>query len=161
MDLSSTLIGGMLAAICVVPFVLISQGRKKREKKMLQLLIGLASQHDCNISEHEFCSDFVIGIDKTKHFIFFIKRTKNKETQQYIDLSGIQRCKVNNIGSTFRNKDGSHREIDRLELSFTPKAKDQQEIGFEFYNVDVNMQLSGELQAVHKWAKKVDLQLNA
>ena len=159
MDLASTIIGGILAAVCVVPFVLITQGRKKREKKMLQSLITLANQHDCKISEHEFCCDFGIGIDKTKHFVFFLKKTKTKETQQYVDLNGIQGCTVNNIGRTIRNKDGSHRVIDRLELSFIPKAKDRPAIDFEFYDADVNMQLSGQLQAVQKWSKIVDLQL--
>ncbi|WP_339709437.1 hypothetical protein [uncultured Kriegella sp.] len=159
MELASTIIGGILAAVCVVPFVLITQGRKKREKKMLQSLITLADQHDCKISEHEYCSDFVIGIDKTKQYLFFFKKTKTEETLQYVNLNGIERCKVNNIGHVVRSKDGNHREIDRLELSFTPKAKDRQEIEFQFYNVDVNMQLSGELQAVQKWSKIVELHL--
>ena len=161
MELASAIIGGVLAAVCAVPFVLITQGRKKREKKMLQSLITLADQHDCKLSEHEFCSDFTIGIDKTKHFVFFIKKTKTKETLQYVDLNAIQSCKVNNIGRTFRNKDGQHREIERLELSFTPKAKDLGTINFEFYDAEINMQLSGELQAIQKWSKIVDLQLKA
>ena len=63
MDLGSVIIGAVLLAICAVPFLLMGQKRKKRDRQTLQLLFNRANQEKCTISQHEICGDFVIGIE--------------------------------------------------------------------------------------------------
>ncbi|HET6245272.1 MAG: hypothetical protein H0V01_02025 [Bacteroidetes bacterium] len=139
MDLGSAIIGAILIAICIVPFILMSRGRKKREKQILQSLTDIAVQHNCQISQHEFCGDFVIGIDEAKNFVFFHKQRKDRVIEQFIDLAKIQNCKVINSNQTITNKDGNYKVIDKLELSFIPIAKEKTEITLEFFNSDVSL----------------------
>lgn len=41
--------------------------------------------------------------------------------------------------------------MDRLNLNFFPVNSNQPDTVFEFYNADINYQLSGELQSIEKW----------
>ena len=68
-----TLIGVIVVAICTVPLVGMYIKKKNKEHKMLDVLKDLATKQDCNITEHEFCRNFAIGIDQNKHFLFFDK----------------------------------------------------------------------------------------
>lgn len=42
MDIGATIIGAILAAICLLPFVLTARSRKKREDKTLKSLMDIA-----------------------------------------------------------------------------------------------------------------------
>lgn len=159
MDLGSTIVGAIIIIICIVPFILMSQSIKKRKRQMLQSLTKIATQHYCQITQYEFCGDFIIGIDKIKNFVFFYKKLKDKEVEQFIDLDNIQNCKVINLNRTITNKDGNHKVIDKLALDFIPISKDKTEITLEFFNSDVSIQFSGELQSIEKWSKLINDQL--
>jgi len=156
MDLGSAIIGAVAIIICALPFVMMSRSRKKREKAFLQSLSKIATQNNCQINQHEIFGNFAIGIDETKNFVFFFRQVKDNEIEQLVDLSEIQSCKVINTSRNFKNKDGNQKVIDKLELSFTPTAKNKPEIKMEFFNADVNIQLYGELQSIEKWSKLIN-----
>lgn len=156
MDLGSTIIGAIIIAICIVPFIIMSQNRKKRERKTLQLLINIANQQNCIISKHEICGDFIIGIDETKNFVFFFKQLKDKVVEQYINLAEIQSCKVKNTARTVIIKNYNHNVIDKLELNFIPFDKNKKETTLEFFNTENSLQIVGEFQSVEKWSKLIN-----
>lgn len=159
MDFVSATIGVILLAICILPFILMSRGRSVKEKQMLQSLRGIAKQHNCQINQHEFCGDFVIGMDETKKFVFFTKLAKEKVIEQFIDLNCIMNCKIINSSRLISNKLEKQRIIDKLELSFAPIVRNKPEVVFEFYNSDINVQLHGELQSIEKWLKLINEKL--
>jgi hypothetical protein len=162
MNLESAMAGAIMIAICIVPFISMSRGRKKRDKQMLLSLTEIAKQHDCQISQHEFCGDFVIGIDEIKNFIFFHKHLKNRVIEQFIDLANIKNCKVINLSRSIKTEEGIQKVIDKLELAFIPTSKDKSEITLEFFNSDVTTQLYGEFPTIEKWSKHINdrLKLN-
>jgi|SRR5690606_9613489 len=147
-NVSNIIIGIISIFICCVPFIISRYNRKKKEKKIFIPLQTLAQQINCTIHEHEFCGDFVIGMDKTKHFVFFVKNIKENISTKVVNLNSIQTCKV--VKNTKKNN-GNYLIVSDVLLCFVPKNKHDAEILFELYDYNTNLQLSGELQFVEKW----------
>lgn len=155
MDQGSAIVGAILIAICIVPFILMSRGSRKKKKRMLQALTESAKQHNGQLSQHEFCGDFVIGFAEDINSVFFIKQKNEEAISQVADLSKIQSCQAVKRTRTIKNKGGNVRITERVELNFIPKDKSKDEINFELYTEE-NMQLSGELQLVDEWSKQIN-----
>lgn len=156
MDLGSIIIGAIILAICIVPFIFMGRNRKKRERNTIQSLVNFANQQNCNISKHEICGDYIIGIDETKKFVFFIKQIKENVDKKHINLADIRNCMIDNTSRTVTNNNNNLNVIDKLELSFIPFDKAMNEIKLEFFNADNSMMLVGELQSIEKWVKFIN-----
>tara|TARA_R110000765_G_scaffold321351_1_gene413339 strand:- start:421 stop:903 length:483 start_codon:yes stop_codon:yes gene_type:complete len=152
MELGIAVIGIVSVALCAMPFVITNRSRKIKEKVVLTSLKEVAHQHNCEISEHEIFGHYAIGVDQTKSYVFFVLKTKEAIQQQYVDLSSIKTCEIANIGKSYVRKE---KIIDRLNLTFFPVDSDQPNIVFEFYNADINYQLTGELQSIEKWSSLI------
>ncbi len=101
-----------------------------------------------------------IGLDESANTLFFFRRSKDKETLQYISLSEVQYCKVINTNKILNNEGGS-KVIERLELSLYFMGN-KPPILLEFYNMNSDsLILSGELQLIEKWAKIVNSRLKS
>lgn len=153
MGLGNIIIGAVLVAVFVVPFMFAGRNNKKRKNQKLLSLRAIANQHNGNISIHEFCGDFVIGMDEVKNFVFFYKKSEAKELTHFIDLAEIKNCRMHILRR--EGVKGADKVIDKLELSFTPHDKTKKVIDLEFYNTDVSSVLTGELQAIEKWSKLI------
>ena len=156
MDLGIIPIMVIILTICILPFIFMSRSRKKREKKFLQSLSKIAEKHNCNITQHEFCGDFVIGLDENANAVFFFKQVNNKETAKYINLTKIQSCTMINTSKTIKAKNSSYKEIDKLEFKFLPTTKYKPNILLEFYNYDESLPLSCQLELMEKWLKIIN-----
>lgn len=156
MDLGTSIIGAILVAICVLPFLLLGRSRRKREKRMMQSLMKIAEKENCIISEQDSCREFIIGIDRTNHFLFFNKFSNGKETSRFANLEEIQSCKLVNKSRAIDKKESNVLVIDKLELSFRPLDKNSEEFSWEFYSSDENSHLDDELQLLEKWVKIIN-----
>lgn len=159
MDWGTAIVGLISILICIIPFVIMHYNRVKKENKMLLSLKENAQQHNCNISQHEFCGDFVLGIDESRNLVFFFKQKKEEAISQFVDLAEIQTCQVVKKTRNVKNDVGNLSIIERVEFSFTPTNKNKGETRFELYDEKTNMQLSGELQFVDKWTKQINNRL--
>jgi hypothetical protein len=155
----TTLVGLIVIIICSVPFVIMQYKSSKKESDMLKLLNDIAKQHNCKISQHEFCGDFVFGLDEIRNCIFFYKQNEEKAISKYVDLFQVRNCLVLKKTKTDKNNIGNLSIVERIELSFLPTNKDQLEVRFELFDKETNMQLSGELQFVEKWTKLINERL--
>lgn len=156
MNITSVLFGAIAIIICVLPFVMLNRNKKKRDAQLLLSLSNIAAQNNCRIDKRDIFGSFAIGMDETNNFVFFHRHTKEKEVEKFVDLDEVQSCKVINTSRTIRNKGGNQKVIDKLELSFRPKTPNKPEIKFEFFNSDVSVQLSGELQSIVKWSNLIN-----
>lgn len=156
MDLGTAIVGLILILLFIVPFIIMHNNRVKKEYKMLHRLEENAQQHHCNISQHEFCGDFVLGIDESRNLVFFFKQKKEEAISQFVDLAEIKTCQVVKKTRDIKNDIGNLSIIERVELSFTPTNKNKGETSFELYDEETNTQLSGELQFVDKWTKQIN-----
>lgn len=160
MNSGSTIIGAIAIIICVLPFIMMSLNKRKKEKKILQSLSEISAKNSCQIDQYEILGSFAIGIDETKNFVFFYRLSKDTEIEQSIDLSEVKSCKIINTSRTLEGKGGNRKALDKLELSFMPTANDKPETKLEFFNADVSMQLYGEWESIEKWSKLINSRLN-
>jgi hypothetical protein len=143
-------------AACIALIVLVKTIKRKKTQKKFHALSDYAAKHDCKISKHEFFDGISIGLDETSNYLFFMKQHYDKKTEQHIDLSKIQNCRVNNISRMVNGVVA----IDKLELCFSPSAKDVPQLIMEFYNSDYDsVTLAGEVQFIEKWAEIVQNKL--
>ncbi len=159
MDWGTALVGLIAIAVTLAPLAIIRYNKAKKEKLMMHSINEMAQKMGAKIHQHEFCGDFVLGLDNQKNWIFFYKQ-KNEPTQaQFVDLSKFKSCRVVRHSSSLRNGSVSSGAIDRVLLSFVPGNKSSEEIHFELYNEAINMQLSGELQFGDKWVEVISNRL--
>ncbi|MCK0158470.1 hypothetical protein MWU65_14845 [Cellulophaga sp. F20128] len=157
MDQESTIIGAVVAALCIIPFVFILRTKKKAENNMLNALKEIANRYSCSIATYEYSGDFIIGMDLAKNYVFFYKKTKTHEDEQVINLAEFQDCKILQSSRNNHNK-SSFSEIKTLDLQFLSK-QNKVDRKLEFYNAEDNLQLNGELEAIKKWSKTITEQL--
>lgn len=161
MDLKTAILWLMVIFIGLIPFVIAYYKMKKKGSKMLNHLKESAAQYGCSISQHEFCGNFIVGIDDKKHFVFFFKQ-KNEETfSKFVDLSDIQSCQVIKKSRNVKNDRGSFTVIERIDLAFSPLNKSKSDTRFELYEEEDNMQLSDELELAERWTKRINEKLKS
>lgn len=148
MDLGTIIIGTIGVALCSLPFVLTNLSKKKREKELVQTLKELAKQNGSEITQHETCGFYAIGIDERKNSVSFVANADDETTQQFINLSSIKSCKIQNISKLTTDNE---KIIDRLQLNFQYFDKKKRDIILEFYNSDINFLLTDEFDSIEKW----------
>jgi hypothetical protein len=151
MNLGNLLIGIILTIICIIPFIILSQKGKSVKKNRLKALFLSANNVDCTINEHEFCGDYLIGIDDKKGVLFFNKQIDEKIEESHIMLSEIKNCTICTLYEDVKYDNESFREIGQLYLSFTSLIKNKTEQKLIFFDLDMDMMLSGELESIKKW----------
>jgi hypothetical protein len=157
MDTGTIITTVVFIAIVVLPFILTSLSKKRKKSKMLQKISELASGSNSVVSEYEFCSDFVLGLDNHSNHVFFYKKNDNREVAQHLDLSGFRSCKAGTYGHTLGEKKDQYHVTDKLELCFYPHEKEKPEASLDIYNSEFDrLTLTGELQFVEKWEKMMN-----
>lgn len=158
MDLGTTIIIAILVALTVVPIWVMRRNRLKKESHMMQALKEIASRQNGEISQYEFCGDYVIGIDTKNKYVFFYKKNNKDVHTQFVNLAAVQNCKVEKITKSFKHGtgDGNIEFTARLELHFLPKAADNAITKLELFDEKINSQLTGEIQMASKWAKLIN-----
>jgi hypothetical protein len=155
MDLGVTIVGTIMISIIIVPFIIVHFKRVNKDNKRIQSLKDYALLHNCQISHYEICGNYTIGIDENKKSIFFQNQMKENVDSQHLELSYIRNCKVVIADRKISSNGHSNRIIDRIDLLLTPTDKDKVEVKLNFYNAEISMQLSGELQSVEKWGNRI------
>ena len=141
-------------AVITLPFVLTELSKKRKKNSLLRKITEMATSNGSSISEHEFCSDFVLGIDSQSNHVYYFKKNDNREVAQHINLTGYKSCKAVTYGHSISENKNQYHVTDKLELNFYPYDKDKAEISIDFYNSEFDrLTLTGELQFVEKWEK--------
>ncbi|WP_372947839.1 hypothetical protein [Mariniphaga sp.] len=154
MDLGTIIITFIFIAIVTIPFVLTGYSKKRKKKNLLRKLTEIAGNEGGTISQHEFCSNFVIGLDEMANHLYFYKKGENMEIAKSINLREFKICRLLNTNRTIGEKKSSYSVIDKLELCFYPNDKNRPDESLEIYNDEYDsLTLSGELQLAEKWEK--------
>ena len=96
-----------------------------------------------------------MGIDETKKFVFFHKKSKEFSNSNYIDLNQTKECQITKKKDSDVSKSSIY-AIQSVSLSFKKGNDVQNETHFELFNKQINVQLSGELQFAEKWSKRIN-----
>lgn len=156
MEPGSIIIGLLAACLCALPFILMSNSRKKDEKILLDGLKAMASSESQQINEYDFSTDSAIGLSHDKSKVYYYKNAKGQETKIALNLAEYETCSVNKIKRIIKNTHPEQSIIDKLELVFNPKNHSNPPKKIVIFNSEEQFELTGQLQFASKWADKID-----
>ncbi len=143
MDLTTTIIGVAILALCILPLAMAHNKKKKKEQQLLQALTDLATSYSCKITQHDLWQNTAIGIDESANCVFFVKNGNAAESLQKAHLAGVR--------GTHVNGDADPASAEKLELVLIHAATNEPDTVLEFYDPEISMQLHDELLLVNKW----------
>lgn len=138
MDITTLIIGVAIVALCVLPFWLSGNARKRREKNLTNALNEMAQQKSTTICNSEVCGNNSVGIDGSGRWLFYA-RCKGG-LRECIDLENVRACSIVD-------------KPDTIGLSFATDAKTDTYI--EFYNSNIEATSDDESRLAARWHKIV------
>ncbi|EWH13710.1 hypothetical protein KLA_07921 [Cellulophaga geojensis KL-A] len=159
MDLGTDIVAIIIVVICLLPFIFIARGRKKREKKMLTSLEEVAKKDNCTVNDYDINAGFIIGIDHKQNQVFYYKNEEGVINQGSVNLTGIKKCKIATHTKAINAKNRKEYIVEGLDLKFIPRYNQDPEVSFTVYDSDLKMQLTGELQLAKKWETLINKKL--
>ena len=138
MDITTLIIGVAIVALCVLPFWLSGNARKRREKKLTDALNEMAQLKSTTICNSEVCGNNSVGIDGSGRWLFYA-RCKGG-LRECIDLENVRTCSIID-------------KPDTIGLSFATDAKTDTYI--EFYGSNVEATSDDESRLAARWHKIV------
>lgn len=157
MDLGITVIGIVIVFICALPIILSVVNNRKKRKKIEQSLFKFATQNNCQISNYGTNNNVTIGVDESNQMLFFIKKLKDKENLQHINLSEVKKCRIVNTTKKVKNVDSNFNVVEKIELGFTfiDHKKEETLLNFYSHSNDGTM-FTGDLRFLEKWCKLIN-----
>lgn len=153
MNITTIIIGLMLALLFLVPVVFLARASARAKKKYLKDLYDLAENNNCSLSEHDHWNNSAIGIDKEHRHLFYINRTTNNEQTQIIDLTEVRQCQVVNKSKNAGKKANYTPILERLGLVLNYLNKDNPDAWLDFYNSDFDSTIpEKEFKLAEKWS---------
>ena len=153
-NIGNTIIGILSVLICVGPFLGMYLLKVSKQNKILRSLQESVGHLNVSIGEHEFCGDFLLGMDENKKYILFYKNVLNSDAiVKIVDLSTIFSCKVLKETKIIKTTRESMEYIESIELSFI--SRDKKETRLALFSEEINTQLNGELQCAEKWEQLI------
>lgn len=157
MDLGTTITALLIAAACVIPFVIMNKLNARRERKILEPLFNLAQKHDSTISGYDIWNNAAVGIDNRTEMVFFFKKATGTDIFRQVNLSEIRKCRLIQVTKTSGDEQDNFKPVAKLELVLEHQDSSKADIMLEFYNADLDGgTLTGELQLVEKWRQLID-----
>lgn len=152
MNISTLIIGLILALIFLVPVIFLARASARAKKKYLKDLFTLAQANNCSIAEHDHWNNSAIGIDKDHRNLFYINRRTNNEHTLVIDLSEVKQCQVVNKSKNAGKKANYTPVVERLGLVLSYLSKDKPETWLDFFNSDFDSTIpEKEFKLAEKW----------
>jgi len=157
MDNQSTVIGLVIIALTILPFIIFYLVKKMRQMKFMKDFIVLSEREKLKISQKEMWKNsYAIGIDDDSKKLFYFNKLKDKEKVTLIDLSEVERCRVVSTDRTEKKQYGDSGPTNRLELVFTYKNSSIPEKSLEFYNRAEFMPSADECSHIEGWLNSVN-----
>jgi len=158
--MGTTIIGLVITLICALPIILWSLNNYKKKKKKLEILKGLAKEHNCKVGQFDLTNKILVASDKSLQNIFHIKWIDDKTSIQVVDLNGVKSCEVNNFSKKSSNKKSSSGAIEKIELILKHQDAKKNEIALEFYNIERDgINLGDELLLAEKWCNIINSEI--
>lgn len=156
MESQSTIIGVVIALIIILPLILIQSSQKIEKKNSKKGFINEALKNNIKIAEPDFWGTYyAIAIDETSNKLIYSKIIDAEHNLTIINLSQVDSCEIVKTNRVFKNKTTNKIETDRIDLVIGYKSSSKIKDVLEFYNVDINFEMSNEIALLEKWETKI------
>jgi hypothetical protein len=156
MDLGTLITGLVMLGLCALPFVLMHFNRKKIKEQMLFSISKMVSHEHGKLTDFEFTSIAIIGLDENQSKVFMYRKHKDRETRELVKLSDFQRCEIEKTFAGVKKATGETSDLERVDLKFIPKTSGINAINLGFYNSKESLSLKDELEFAKNWETKIN-----
>ena len=146
--------------VVVVPFAFVYIKNKKKKNKTKSVLLKYANVDNSKIDESDTLDNIAIGVDYNQNRLFFVKHFKNHETEQIININEIKSVRLVNEKRAVKIGKSSTLVVEKIEIVLTNNNPKEKDYILEFYNENINLILSGEVQLANKWVAILERVLN-
>jgi len=154
MDLNTIIIGLVIATIITVPLVYIQMSQNIQKKKAKNNFIADAQTKNVYVSEMDFWGTYyAIALDASENKLVYSKKTDEETVWITADLSQVTDCYIHKTDRTIKNKTTNKIETDRIDLVL--RTKGQEDYVLEFFNVDINFEMTNEKILLEKWQARI------
>lgn len=158
MESYSTFIGIAIVLIILIPLFLIQRSQNSQKNKSKKGFMLEAKNNNLNISESDsWGTYYTIAIDEVANKLIYSKIIDAEHNITIVDLSQVESCEIDKTHRAVKNKTTYKTETDKIDLLITYKTKAKDVL--EFYNIDVNFQMSNEIALLEKWESKIKSRL--
>ncbi len=158
MDLNTIIIGIIISSVIIVPIIFIQMTQNIQKKKAKNTFIADAKSKNIHVSEMDFWGTYyAVALDASENKLVYSKKTDEETVWITADLSQVTDCYIHKTDRTIKNKTTNKIETDRIDLVL--RTKSQKDYVLEFYNVDVNVEMTKEKDLLAKWQELIKKQL--
>ncbi|WP_417196376.1 hypothetical protein [Bizionia sp.] len=158
MDLNTIIIGLVITTVIIVPLVYIQMSQNIQKKKAKNTFIANAKSKNIHVSEMDFWGTYyAIALDVSENKLVFSKKTEEETVWITADLNLVTDCYIHKTDRTIKNKTTNKIETDRIDLVL--RTKGQEDYVLEFFNVDINFEMTNEKVLLEKWLARISKQL--
>lgn len=158
MESNSIIIGLIILAVIALPIIAIQMSQSLKKKKAKNEFIVEAKKNNVHISDVDFWGTYyAIAMDSSENKLVYSKKTEDETVWITADLSQVTECYIHKTDRTVKNLTTNKTETDRIDLVL--RTKGQKDYVLEFYNIDVNFEMTGERALLQKWQERIKTQL--
>ncbi|MFD2824741.1 hypothetical protein ACFS5M_13745 [Lacinutrix iliipiscaria] len=157
----TTIIGGVIALIIILPLIFIQVAQKRKKSKSKKRFIDEAQKNNLNITEHDFWGTYyAIAIDERANMLIYSKIIEDEHITKIINLDQLATCEIIKTNRNYTNKKTTKIETDKIDLILCYKDSKKTKEVLEFYNVDINFEMSNEVLLLEKWEALIKSKLS-
>ncbi|TYB79834.1 hypothetical protein [Bizionia myxarmorum] len=158
MESNSIIIGLIILAVIALPIIAIQMSQSFKKKKAKNEFIVEAKTNNVHISDVDFWGTYyAIAMDSSENKLVYSKKTEDETVWITADLSQVTECYIHKTDRTVKNLTTNKTETDRIDLVL--RTKGQKDYVLEFYNIDVNFEMTEEKTLLAKWQERIKSQL--
>ncbi len=159
MDLQAIIIGLVAVALCVLPILYLQIKRKQEKDVLLNSFLLIAAKQQVSVSDYALWDPFfAIAIDQQHKRLLYLSDITDPLRMVQVDLKTVATCIVEKVSSQVNGN--LIIESIALHLRHRDGAKPR-ESTLLFYQKEMSLNLSGELQLAEKWKRIIDANLQA
>lgn len=159
MNLGMIILGTIMVAICVLPFVAVSISRRNVKKGVEKSLRTLLSQNNASATKEEFIGNKALALDENQGMLFFIKNHSTSSESFVVKMNEMKSCKLDKESRTVASERGSYLLVESLVLRLTPALKGAKEVQIPIFKIEDDLHLNDELALAERWSAIIDEQL--
>lgn len=151
MEMKTIILGAITILVIVVPFVIVFIKNQKKDSKTKSILKKYAIVENSKLDESDTLGNIAIGIDYNQNKLFFVKHSKNNETEQIINLNEIKNVILVNEKRAVKIGKSSTLVVEKIEIVLTSNIPNKPDYILGLYDEHINFVLGGEVQLADKW----------
>ena len=153
MNTSITIIGIIILALFLLPWVIISRSSKGTVKRLVKNLNSEASINELIISDCDSWGESTIGIDEKKNKIIYVDESHGDKDVKIFSLKDVEVFKTIPDLTNKKYQHNEYKKTNKVGLSFIFRERSRSDINITFYVAGFGGLSKKEEHIFEKWSE--------